>query len=68
LSFLCVLFNKIGEKGRTARGMDGRGKGGGPWRRNDPNNVCIYEYINKEIKSQLIRQGLEVDRTGRSSY
>jgi hypothetical protein len=37
---LCLLFNKIGEEGRT--GLPGRGReatGG----RNGPNNVCTYE-------------------------
>jgi hypothetical protein len=32
------------------------GKDGGAWGRNDPNNVCTYDYMNKEkiknIKSQ----------------
>jgi hypothetical protein len=28
----------------------GRGKGLGAGGRNDPNNVCTYEYMNKEKK------------------
>jgi hypothetical protein len=28
--------------------VEGRGRGWGAWERNDPNNVCIYEYMNKE--------------------
>jgi hypothetical protein len=44
--YLCLLFNKIGEKGRTGSVWErGRGEEGG---RNDPNNVCTYEYMNKE--------------------
>jgi hypothetical protein len=49
---LCLLFNKIGKKGKTVsawkrggwgerEGQEGRG-------RNDPNNVCTYEYMNIE--------------------
>jgi hypothetical protein len=30
--------------------MGGRGKGLGAGGRNDPNNVCTYEYMNKERK------------------
>jgi hypothetical protein len=29
-------------------GVAGRGMGQGAGGRNDPNNVCTYEYINKE--------------------
>jgi hypothetical protein len=31
-----------------SRGLKGRGRGWGAGGRNDPNNVCIYEYLNKE--------------------
>jgi hypothetical protein len=49
---LCCLFNKIGKKGRIGsawkqegwEGREGLGSGG----RNGPNNVCTYEYMNKE--------------------
>jgi hypothetical protein len=44
---LCLLFNKIGEKGRTGFCLEVRGE----WRtggRNDANNVCTYDYMNKE--------------------
>jgi hypothetical protein len=32
------------------RGVEGRRKGHGAGGRNDPNNVCTYEYMNKEKK------------------
>jgi hypothetical protein len=35
-----------GSKGGGVREEGGAGGGG----RNDPNNVCIYEYMNKEKK------------------
>jgi hypothetical protein len=45
LLLLCLLFNKIGEEGRTGfawkwgwEEKEGVGDGG----RNDPNNVCTY--------------------------
>jgi hypothetical protein len=45
---LCLLFNKIGEfhvlPGSEGGGEEEEGAGG----RNDPNNVCTYEYMNKE--------------------
>jgi hypothetical protein len=51
---LCLLFNKIGDKGRTGSVWKQRGGGKGRvWGaegRNDPNNVCTYEYMNKEKK------------------
>jgi hypothetical protein len=49
---LCLLFNKIGEKGRTGCAWkQGRwGEREGMRGRNDPNNVCTYEYMNKEKK------------------
>jgi hypothetical protein len=31
-----------------ARGVGEKGKGRGPGGRNDPNNVCTYEYMNKK--------------------
>jgi hypothetical protein len=31
-----------------ARGVGGKKRGRGAGRRNDPNNVCTYEYMNKE--------------------
>jgi hypothetical protein len=47
---LCLLFNKIGEKGRTGSGwkQGSGGKGGGAGGRNSTNNVCAYEEMNKE--------------------
>jgi hypothetical protein len=52
--FLCLLFNKIGEKDRTGSAWK---QGGGEEkekvedrRRNDPNDVCTYEYMNKDKK------------------
>jgi hypothetical protein len=49
---LCLLFNKIGEKGRTGsaweQGGCGEREGARGRGRNDPNNVCAYEYMNKE--------------------
>jgi hypothetical protein len=33
-----------------SKGVEGRGRGWGAVGRNDPNNVCTYEYINKEKK------------------
>jgi hypothetical protein len=58
---LCLLFNKIGEKGRTGsawkrggwKGEEGGREGGV---RNDPNNVCTYEYMNKEKKRKYPSQ------------
>jgi hypothetical protein len=50
----CLLFNKIGEKGRTRSswklGVGGEREGMGAGERNGPNNVCTYEYVNKEKK------------------
>jgi hypothetical protein len=51
---LCLLINKIGEKGRTGsawkRGGSG-GRGRGQERgENGTKNVCTYEYMNKEKK------------------
>jgi hypothetical protein len=57
-------LNEIGEKGRTGsawkRGggreresMAGRKWGWGTVRRNDPNDVCTYEYMNKEEKKEM---------------
>jgi hypothetical protein len=40
---LCLLFNKIGEKGRTVSAWKQGGSG-----ENGPNNICTYEYMNKE--------------------
>jgi hypothetical protein len=53
---LCLLFNKIGEKvlPGSKEGVGGRGRGWGAGGRNDPNNVCTYEYMNKEKKSLLL--------------
>jgi hypothetical protein len=49
---LCLLFNKIGKEGRTGSvwkpGMWGKMEEQGAGVRNDPNNVCTYEYINRE--------------------
>jgi hypothetical protein len=45
---LCLLFNKIGEKGRT--GSAWKRGGWGARGRNDKNNVRTYEYMNKEKK------------------
>jgi hypothetical protein len=51
---LCLLFNKIGEKGRTGsawkRGGGGKRVGAGGEGRNCTNNICTYEYMNKEKK------------------
>jgi hypothetical protein len=51
---LCLLFNKIGEECRTvlpvSKGVGGRGRWQGAGGRNGPNNVCTYEYMNKEKK------------------
>jgi hypothetical protein len=50
---LCLLFNKIGEKGRQVLpGSEGWGSGAGG--RNDPNNVCTYELMNKEKNRILL--------------
>jgi hypothetical protein len=35
------------------RGVGGRGKRWGAWGRDDSNNVCTYEYMNKEKSSFL---------------
>jgi hypothetical protein len=50
---LCLFFNKIRDKGRTdlpgtvgGRGERGLGRVAG-WR-NDPNNVCTCEEMNKK--------------------
>jgi hypothetical protein len=48
LSYYCLylLFNKIGEEGRTGSAWNqGDGEEGerGAWGRNGPNNVCTYE-------------------------
>jgi hypothetical protein len=44
---LCLLFNKIGKKGRTGsackRGEWGGERGVGPGGREGPNNLCTYE-------------------------
>jgi hypothetical protein len=46
---LCLLFNKIGEEGRTGfawkRGSEGKKDETGG--REGPNNVCIYEEMSK---------------------
>jgi hypothetical protein len=61
LSYYCLylLFNKIGEKDRTGsawkKGGGGWGRGHGAGRRNDLNNLCTYEYMNKE-KKLVVRQ------------
>jgi hypothetical protein len=43
-------FQQIGEKGRTGSAWKRGGWGWGQGGRNDPNNVCTYEYMNKEKK------------------
>jgi hypothetical protein len=41
---------------RAEQVLPGSKGGGGKWEgpgsrgRNDPNNVCTYEYVNKEVK------------------
>jgi hypothetical protein len=47
---LCLLFNKIGEEGRTGSAWKRGGKREGveAGGRNDPNNVCTYEKMNKD--------------------
>jgi hypothetical protein len=35
------------------RGVEGRGRGWGARGRNDPNNVCTYEYMSKEKKEDI---------------
>jgi hypothetical protein len=61
--FLYLLFNKIGEEGRTdsAWNREGWGKrsGWGAGGRNDPNNVYTYEYMNKEKKTEKGHELLE---------
>jgi hypothetical protein len=48
---LCLLFNKIGEEDRTGsaskRSGWGRVRVQGSGGRDDPSNVCTYEYMNK---------------------
>jgi hypothetical protein len=36
-----------------SEGIGGRGKGSGAGGRNDPNNVCTYEYMNKKKINKL---------------
>jgi hypothetical protein len=46
LLLLCLLFNKIGEEGRSGSGNEEgeeTGKGQRGEGRDDPNNVCTYE-------------------------
>jgi hypothetical protein len=38
-----------------SEGVGGRGKKQGIRGRNDPNNVCPYEYMNKEEKKNKMR-------------
>jgi hypothetical protein len=64
--FLYLLSNKIGGKGRTGSAwkqgaLAGR-RGWGAEGRNDPNNVCTYEYINKEKKNLPSLQTLLLPR------
>jgi hypothetical protein len=51
---LCLLFNKIRGKGKQVLPRsEGAGRGRGRWWRQGkkcPNNICTYEYINKEKK------------------
>jgi hypothetical protein len=62
---LWLLFNKIGEKGRTGsawkQGWWGERERVGGGERNDPNNVCTYEYMNKQKKTleKTIKHHLE---------
>jgi NAD-dependent SIR2 family protein deacetylase len=54
---LCLLFNKIGENGGAGSAWKSgwwgrRMREQGAWGRNDPNNVCTYEYMNKEEKKE----------------
>jgi hypothetical protein len=57
---LCLLFNKIREKGRTGsawkQGGVGRGKGWGAGERNAPNSVCTYEYMIRKKKKKNLRK------------
>jgi hypothetical protein len=56
LSYYCLylLFNKIGEKGRTGsackQGGFGGEEGDGGRGRTDPKSVCTCEYMNKDKK------------------
>jgi hypothetical protein len=46
---LCLLFNKIGEKGRIGSAWKHGWWGG----RNGPNNICTYEEMNNNFKKVL---------------
>jgi hypothetical protein len=56
MSFLLLLVSFLQQNwrkgqnrfGLKARGMAGRGRGQEAGGRNDPNNVCTYEYMSKE--------------------
>jgi hypothetical protein len=55
---LCLLFNTIGEKGRTGSvwkrgGWGQRGREYWAGGRNDPPYVCTYEYMKKEKKLKI---------------
>jgi hypothetical protein len=53
---LCLLFKKW-RKGQNRFCLEVRGVGeeaeGRGWGRNDPNNVCTYDYMNKEKKESV---------------
>jgi hypothetical protein len=62
---LCVLFNKIRDKGRTGSAWKQGGWGEGGRGENDPNNACRCEYTIKKKaynynKKQQVQQQQKV--------
>jgi hypothetical protein len=47
---IAYVFSSTKLEKRAEQILPGSGGGGGAGRRNDPNNVCTYEYMNKEKK------------------
>jgi hypothetical protein len=57
LSYYCLCLHQNWRKGQNrfcleVRVVVGRGRRQGAVGRNDPNNVCTYEYMNKEKKEK----------------